>query len=413
MQLEKGAENGKRNKAADKEISLIIYYTAFALYSVMVFVGRTTLLGPPDVSRDSFNDCVQLFVLALLAAKYFSQRMTAKQWVQSITIVCIGFISWRFSHEGWLFWLTLFLVCSQGVEIRTLAKITLGITVLLMLLTVSLSALAIISNITSMRGGSVREAMGFTHPNQFGMYLLLICDSFAIVRYEKSIIPTVFCVLLTTVINVLLADSRSSAMLSIILVFLLIVFRCARDSRSQRVLSWLCIAGVIVAVVGSYYFMVAYNPLNTVHAALNSALSGRLGLAHSYYLMQPLTLFGSNFSKFDPIYWENGKPYEFVVDNAFCHLVLRYGIVPTALFYLGLFGLFAKLLHQRRCDWLLFGLTLMMIYGTMETLGIRIECDFFLAAMGTELLFTDDKMGIDQSISRRHNRGVGLVGVTR
>lgn len=54
---------------------------------------------------------------------------------------------------------------------------------------------------------------------------------------------------------------------------------------------------------------------------------------------------------------------------------------------MGLFDLLAKLIRERRFGVLHFCTTLMMIYGVSETLGIRVECDFFPAGMGSELLF--------------------------
>lgn len=148
-----------------------------------------------------------------------------------------------------------------------------------------------------------------------------------------------------------------------------------------------CIIVTVGTIGCSYFFIVAYNFSNSLHALLSSILNGRLELAHSYYETQPLTLFGSDFSRYLPIYWENGKPYTSVVDNAFCHLLLRYGTVPTVLFLMGLFDLLAKLIRERRFGVLHFCTTLMMIYGVSETLGIRVECDFFPAGMGSELLF--------------------------
>lgn len=374
----------------------------------MNLLDRTTLLGSPDISRSTFNDYIQLFILVILICKFLSQQTNLRGWIISFIVIIVGFFSWRMSKEGWLFWLVLFVMCSQGVDLKLLAGLTFVITCVLTVVVMACSALGVTPNLSSMRDGVLRYTMGFTHPNFLGLYLLLICVSFTSFKFGKKIIPDIALVSITTAVNLIVADSRSSAVLAALLVVMLFAFRFARGAHTQRVLSWICFVVVLAAVVSSYYFMIAYDPANPVDAALDSALSGRLHLQNGYFKMQPLTPFGSDFSQFEPIYWEDGRPYEFVVDNAFCHLLLRYGIVPTVFFMAGLFALLAKLLHERRCGVLLFGITLMMVYGMTETLGIRVECDFFLVAMGSELLFGGSEAVTERPAEVRYRRPSGL-----
>lgn len=415
--LECGSTFRKSSVQSDKELKSVLsadsisrtaYYFAFILYVSKCIIMRSSLIEYTDLIWSFIGEGAQVSALFLLILKFLLQRTSPRAWLVSFFVVGIGFVSWRCSHEGWLFWLALFVVCSEGVNVRGLAEITLAVTGFMTVAIIMCSSAGLIENLQFTRDGAVRQAMGFLHPNTLGFYLLLICVAFSSIRFGSSILPDIALVVITTAGNLAVAGSRSSALLAAFLLFMLSAFRLANEPRSQRILSCFCVAVVVAVLAGSYYLMVAYDPANPVHAALNSALSGRLRLANAYYRMQPLTLFGSDFSRFDPIYWESGRPYDFVVDNAFCHLLLRYGIVPTALFMAGLFALLAKLLRERRCGVLLFGITIMMVYGFSETMGIRVECDFFLVAMGSELLFGGSGAAANSLASTRYRQSTGL-----
>ncbi|MDO4291395.1 MAG: hypothetical protein Q4C41_09235 [Eggerthellaceae bacterium] len=365
----------------------LLYYLAFALYFFAVVLGRTTLEDFLFVPIDDAIDALQAVVLLLLLCKFVFQRAPLSSWVLAAALVLVDFISWRQSAEGWLFWLALFVVCGEGVRLRPLAAISLVMSLTTVLVATSLASMGFVEDVVSSRAGVVRHAMGFSHPNSLGLYLLSACVSFSVLRFGKNPLPDILLIGVADAVNLAVADSRSTVLLSFVQVLLLLVFYTVKSERGRGVARAGICAGVLAVFALSMYLMVAYDASSGWQSSLNQLLSGRLNLAHSYYEMQPLTLFGSSFEGFEPIYWENGEPVAFLVDNAWCHLVLRYGVVPTACLLTGMFLLFKRLVTRRRWDALLFGLTLMAVYGFTETYGIRIECNYFLFALGAELLY--------------------------
>lgn len=81
---------------------------------------------------------------------------------------------------------------------------------------------------------------------------------------------------------------------------------------------------------------------------------------------------------------------------------MRYGIIPSALFIFGLFSLLIKMVRQNQWDSLLFGIVLMSVYGLTETLGVRIECNYFLFAIGPELLFSLSKIDMRKACFQKY-----------
>ncbi len=391
------------------KIDEAFYYLAFAIYYVQFVLERTTFTDFLFMPIDVFTGVTQIVVLLLLFSKFVMQRASFRCWLFATLVVLVGFLSWRQSGEGWLFWASLFIVCANGVRLRPLAKISLALSLLILALTTLFACCGVIENRVSLRAGVTRYALGFTHPNHLGLVLLNVCVAFSVLRFGKNPAPDLILIAVAAIMNLAICDSRSAALLSLLQAVLLLIFYFAKNEGPRKALRYGFVAVAFAVLALSFYFMVAYNPSNPVEFALNSVLTGRLRLANGYYEMQPLTLLGSDFTAFSPIYWENGKAYTFVVDNAWCHLVLRYGLIPTLLFLAGYALLFLKLVRQRRWDAVLFGLLLMSVYGFSETLGIRFECNYFLYAVGAELLYADVFVEKKQP---ELNRGSSKNGVT-
>lgn len=386
-----------------------LYYLAFAAYYAKCALERTTFIEFLFIPVGVYTTVAQIAVLLLLLFKFAMQRASFKRWVFSAFIVLVCFLSWRQSGVGWLFWAALFIVSSNGVRLQPLAKIVFALSLGTVAITMLFAGCGVIENEAYVRQGEIRYAMGFAHPNTFGLYLLNVCVSFSILRFGKSPLPDIVLIFISVVLNLAIANSRTTVLLSLVQVILLLVFYLAKEETRRKPLRYVIVALAFLVVAASAYFMVCYSPSNPIHLALNEMLSGRLRLAHGYYEMQPLTLFGANYEGFSPIYWENGKPYEFIVDNGWCHLILRYGIVPAALLIGGYFALLGKMLKQHRWDALMFGLILMCVYSFSESLGIRIECNFFLYAIGAELIYSNKLIREREIVSKPSSLGGGVT----
>lgn len=376
-----------RRGLAQVSASDFCYYLAFGLYALSCFLNGTTFESVLGLPLEVFSDGVHILVLVPLIFKFASQRASIRGWVFAIAVVFVGFVSWRASDQGFLFWLALFVVCSDGVNVRVLAAISLGVVASMLAITILSAFGGVIENRISVRDGEIRYAMGFLHPNNFGAQILMACTSMAVIRFGKNPLPLVPVLFLAFLLNYFVANSRTCAYLCVLLAVLVYTFYLAKERKVRKRLSVVFVAIIVGVILTSLYFMVAYDASNTVHVALDSLLSGRFRWSHAYYELQPLTLFGSSFEGFAPIYWSNGVPSSFVVDNAYAHLVLRFGIIPSGIFLFGYLVLVAFLVKQECWDVVLFGVVLMAIYGFTEVAGIQVECNYFLTAMGTELLF--------------------------
>ena len=364
-----------------------LYYLAFSLYSLWSWLNRTTLWAAELTPTMSMVEkIVQISVLLLLAVSFFRQKATKEEWALALLTLCVGFTVWQISDEGWLFWIIIFVVCGKGVRLLPLAVITLVTVLSVTVLSASLSCLGVIEDKIMVRGsnGFVRHAMGFGHPNSFGAALLVISISFAAVCWRKITVAPVMAALISAYLAAAVADSRATSLCLIVLSVLLPITVFVDKNDKVRECAYLLLFLFILMVAVSVYFTFFFDPSRAADLFLDRLLSGRLRLANTYYESGGLTALGYNYPD-GPMYWTGGKEYNFVVDNLYAHVLLRYGLIAFLLFVIAMILLFVKAIRSGTSGVLLFGLGMFLIYGLSETLGCRVECNFFIVGLWTVL----------------------------
>ena len=340
---------------------------------------------------------VQISVLLLLAIAFFSQRATLGEWLSAIAIGAIGFIAWRTAAEGWLFWIALFVICGKGIKLKPLACITFATLFVVIVFSSCASSVGLIENKIVFRGdtGVMRNPLGFDHPNFLGAALLVACISLVpLVKGRRIVFLSVLCVFAAG-ISMLAADSRTSALCLGALAMMIPIYAVVKHASRGREASIILLLVLAVMVLVSFGYMAFYDQARPLDAMLNSAFSGRLQLAHTYYLDHAPGLFGYGYED-GTVFYADGEEYTFVVDNLFAHVLLRYGVIACALFLFGLFALFRKMHKEAYFGPVLLGMGLFLTYGMSETLGCRVECNFFIISLWTVLYhrplseFSDD-----------------------
>ena len=87
----------------------------------------------------------------------------------------------------------------------------------------------------------------------------------------------------------------------------------------------------LIECIFSLYLMIHYTSSSPWMSNLNRLLSGRLELANYFYSNFGINPFGFDYSKIQIFY--NGYT-SFVVDNAFCHIILESGYIVAVIFYI-------------------------------------------------------------------------------
>lgn len=326
-----------------------LYYVAFALYSLAAGITITASVRSGLGWMDVVDDSMQVVALLLLFVKtVFSQSYSRRQAVTAACVFAVFAVSAFVCKNYTALWFAVLIIAGQDIDIRVVAGIAGATSLFILVFAVLGSSVGFLENVQIERGGSenLRNAMGFTHPNGFGETVAKICLALAVAKWRRLawIDFAFFAVAAASV--VIVADSRTFALAIVMIAVLSGLMQLRSDlNTSRRVVMG---SGLLVAACFfmSLFFMVFYDPSNPVHSALNSALNTRLSLAHHYFESYSPMLFGVDYSHAKAVYMAGGIKSTFVVDNAFCQLVLRYGIVVTCVVAAALVAFFRQAVKE-------------------------------------------------------------------
>ena len=310
----------------------VIYYFAFILYSSAYIISFTTLDNYH--LTNSIQYLVILLLFTLLIIRFVSNDFSFPSFALAFCFLTIGFISWHVTNEKDLLIVFAFIVVSDQVPVKKLAKIVLTEEIIICILVISLSHFGLIENYSYIRNGTVgstrvRYAMGFSHPNRFGSSMLAIACAYAVIHFKKFRKIDILLYVLLSMMTIIIADSRTSA-----LMILLVMFFAAFLNKRRYILSTraICIGMILIylgIVILSLYEMCFFNSRNFFMRSLDKLLSGRFMLAHFYFEKNPIRLFGYNSSLLK--HYITGFD-NIMIDNAYAKLLILYGIFPGIIF---------------------------------------------------------------------------------
>lgn len=343
-------------------------------YSILChFIQRLILYSSfyniiPGIIPTLFSS-ISIICLVLKCMAEIRQEEFAFKWLMSVMVffplVWIGSI---FANSDELVWILIYIITAKNVEPESIARTIYAVcgfgTCVIML-----SALiGIIPNnyelaINEAGKVTIRMYMGFIHCNVFGSFLstIFLCHFF--IRFNRlNKFDYLFGALLTAVCA-FVAYSRTNAIIMLIAILSIRYFAVPVKSRLKIalfVMSFIAVASVALSV--------NYNPSYNFMVELNTMLTGRLSAAKSAYDQYGFSIMGQDFQTIfqtsTVAFGEAGMQQQ-VIDNAFMHMLVHYGILPTALLMWYYFSNVIWLYKRQRMD-ILFVVLLSFIQGITE-----------------------------------------------
>lgn len=373
-----------------------LYYLAYVLYSLHIVVDRSIFSSYFFIPAGIVSNCLLLASLLLLTGKFLAQKMTIDQWLICGVMLFIFGVSTIYSNELWLFMAVFFIVTSKDISIHRMIILAAATSGIFVAWSYAAVKVGLATSLVFERNGEVRYALAFVHPNTLGMYLLVFAVSITALYFRRCIWLPVLALAVCALLNLTFTGSRTAGYISVVAIFLFLVLRAVPRyvffrNATAVVLASLCLAMIVVSIYGMLYF--SYDiPLMR---SMNTILSSRLSLAHRYFEATGMQIFGNDmlFSGVD-LTVEGDVRVLFLVDNTFCHMLLRNGVLPTIVFLTMLLLTIVILsMDVSRLD-LVFGLVVYFVYALTETLGVHIEANVFLIALGSILIFREGRVNL-------------------
>ena len=352
------------------------YYVAFGLFTLCSSIGWMSVGNMPPA--DSLVTFLQIITLILLLTKALNQVYSIKQLAIYGAGLAFLVAESRVSSSYMFVWLFLFVVSVQDIRLSKLAAVSLMVVSVMLITTLCSEWLGLTNNVQLVRSdGSIRSSLGFSHPNGFGLAILSLTCSWLTVRYGSLSKIDLIVPLIAIVVIMQVSGSRTTAIAVVIAAICFFLNRFTRLGRSRNTAPILLAALIIVSIIASITLMIVYDPSNALTGALNSLLSDRLYLANRFYNELGIHLLGTNTDLAEVfMFW--GVPTGYLVDNAYCSIILRFGAALFIMFILILVKSIVGMSKANLDGRLLSGLTVYVIVGLMENAFFELSFNYYI-----------------------------------
>ncbi len=281
------------------------------------------------------------------------------------------------------------LLAAPGLDLRRIVRVDLAVRICLFAGIVSLSLAGIIDNYTAEINGSLKQALGFSHPNTFAIYGFCILMEWLYLRYDR--LRRYDLVGITVLAAVLFRISASRTALCAFLpamALVLVMKRCPRIIENRLFRRVCCLFPALLAAA-SLVGVFLYSRGVGLFVRLNSLLTGRLSLAWSMLSSYGFSLFGQRVTTTGTRTTEASGSFT-AVDMSFIRIPVCYGLIALALLLLG-YGLLTR--RTLRCGdaALLTVLIFFFLLGFMESYFYRAAYNFTLIALLPAMGQSDDE----------------------
>ncbi|WP_156177736.1 hypothetical protein [Bacillus sp. SA1-12] len=249
-------------------------------------------------------------------------------------------------------------------------------------LVVMLALMGVIdSQISYSSRGILRTSLGFTHANILSLIILSLCINWMYLRFYK--LKWFEYIILCLVVYGLYFTTNS--LTSIIGISFLLTFNLLARLVKRLNIGYIPLSVFLTLIIPtvfslSLFLAINYSTLNPTLVALNELTTGRVSSMNSFYNQYGISLFGKPIEMISTTAAQQlGVPPQ-VLDNGYMRLLLRFGLIITAIF-LGLYIKLSFQLLKKRKFAIVSCLSAYFVVGLMESSFYRIEYNIFLLTM--------------------------------
>lgn len=230
-------------------------------------------------------------------------------------------------------------------DAKSLLRVWLGMTLFLTLFLIAVFLLTAIFEpdqltytVRGENGGAIltRFNLSFSHPNMAAAIIMMLCGVFMFLNYENLNIRTYSGVIVISVLVLLLTNSRTSFVLTLIEILLF----AAQKQRAIFNLHWI---RNIVALMPAIFFLAVFLVSGPLYSDFMSDLfTGRISLWHQCFLNQGITFFGQPFQSTSYTNSMGWTYYYTTLDSAYALGLFVLGLIFSIFFCWSIFALIKR-----------------------------------------------------------------------
>ncbi|MDE6519948.1 MAG: hypothetical protein K2K91_05735 [Ruminococcus sp.] len=367
------------------------------------------------ISRPMLKVTIVLVLLLLIGSVLFSMKFTVKSALMlGITGFLLMIIYLRMMTRIDYLPIFLLLFCGRNIKPEKIAKMTVFISIAVLLLVLVSALVGIIPNYVSVDYVSgelrIRHYLGFRYALQPPAILFnIISMDLYLHRHKLSIYRSLFWGI-SSYMMYLYTDSRLSCVFSLaVIAGFLIINRLPELPGKLKITKILMVGSFIICSIISFTVTYKYNPTVKWMRELNEILESRLRLGNDGFHDYGLKLFGQNINFIGNGLSKTGeksvKVYNYI-DCFYENILLKYGIIFFVIVIVGL--TIASYISMKRKDYyLLWLMTLMAAHAMIDDLVLLLNYNtlwFFIMPMILKLAYYEMLVPMIQSLFQKRKR---------
>lgn len=362
-----------------------LYYCAFLVWLIYyVCVSQTNIADNIQSYRDIIQSVVYGIVCVLLLWKCCLQRYSHEQLLGCIGMGAIAACSIVIANDYLIALLLLFIISSRGISFDVITMISIAVLSVAVVAVPALAACGVIESASytysqGLAGQFAYYNYGFGHPNYASGLLMAIGCSVVWLSRSSYSYKTLMILVALTVASWAIFGSRTYTMGLLLLGALqtVLLFRGRKAAIKASAVGVIVLMLVLVITV---ILIIGYSSGIKEIELLNILMSGRIGYMHDMLLYYGITLFGQPFDSL-----------HLTLDNAYVHLILRYGVVPFSVLILCWVKAIRKSdnMGNPLITWLL---SIYFVIGIAETGVIQISINPLLIITGSIAMFGSENI---------------------
>lgn len=342
-----------------------IYLSAFILYLAYAFSLTTMVSLLPIIQTVTLQIALTLVVLKIVLFDHFSREQLLGYGI----IFALAFLVAFYMQDFNVVMLFIFALGARNIDYQRIVKLYFWEATILLVLTIILTLHGDVVNLTYLRDGHIRNALGIVYPTNFAAHIFYLMLCYIYIRRNQlhwfEYVGGLGLTLLTY--RVTWARLDFYLMLAMLLFFCLL--RYGFKNHPVKWVSRLAIWSTIIGALLIYGLTYSYQTNHYWLVKLDQLLSGRLRLGRQAFSQYPLSNFGRLITEngfgglAGKVLSEQHHTTYFYIDSSFIRLLLMQGTWYTLIMIGGFTTAVRRFFKQG--DWLLPLMTIFIAISSM------------------------------------------------
>lgn len=373
--------------------SLFFFYLAYTFILFQAMFNNVPSVLPFYSIIDKL-----IVVLIFLTVLFQNQIYKIREIALVVVIFSITVISYLLSKDNIILKFVMLIIASKDLEFKKFIKFDLVIKIIFCCMIIIFSQIGVAGNYIILRAdGTIRQSLGFTHPNALAAYWLSIfCDYMYLSLNRNKMIKLFSCTIITFIIA-RITDSRTVIICVSLMIILFFYnnYLNLNNKVAKTFIIFLPYLLFILSILSAYLYKSSNFIKNIDHL-----LSKRIYYTEQYIQRYDMKLFGQEIETVSTVQSRLLNISPQILDNSYILILLKFGVILLAGGCL-LLSLRLKLSYRERDKLLIIILIIFMISGLFEGWLIKINYNPFLLSLSS-LIYYKRKIDKEDTVNEKN-----------